>query len=74
MNGARCRCHLSTGDAIFDLGIGSTYSINAATKYPDAAADFLTYYFSPESQATSLTVCGMAPAPVNLEADALIGH
>jgi raffinose/stachyose/melibiose transport system substrate-binding protein len=62
-----------SGDAIFDLGIGSTYSINANAKNPDAVADFLTYYFSPESQAIWLTVCGIAPAPVNLKADALSG-
>ncbi len=61
----------ASGDAIFDLGIGSTYSINAASEHPDAVAEFITYYFSPETQATLLTVCGVAPAPVELTADAL---
>ena len=45
--------------AIFDLGMGSTYSINAATEHPEAVADFLTYYFSPEAQAAALVDCGM---------------
>jgi raffinose/stachyose/melibiose transport system substrate-binding protein len=63
----------TSGEAIFDLGIGSTYSINANSKHADAVAEFLTYYFSPESQAIWLTVCGLAPAPVNLKADALSG-
>lgn len=62
-----------SGEAIYDLGIGSTFSINAASPNPDATADYLTYYFSPETQATLLTVCGMAPAPVALTTDILEG-
>ncbi len=61
----------TTGEAIFDLGIGSTYSINKHAKNSQAVAEFLSYYFSPEVQARLLTVCGVAPAPVNLQADAL---
>ncbi len=56
----------SDGTAIFDLGMGSTYSINAATEHPEAVADFLTYYFSPEAQAAALVDCSYAPAPVAL--------
>jgi raffinose/stachyose/melibiose transport system substrate-binding protein len=63
----------STGDPIFDIGIGSTWSINAVSPHPDAAAEFLTYLFSPDVQATMLAECGSAPAPVNLEADAMEG-
>ena len=63
----------TTGDSIFDIGIGSTWSINAASKNPDAAAEFLTYYFSPDFQAQMLAKCGQAPAPVNLKADAMQG-
>jgi ABC-type glycerol-3-phosphate transport system substrate-binding protein len=51
------------GDAIFDLGIGSTYAINAATPHPDAAVDFITYFFAPATQAILVTQCGFAPAP-----------
>jgi raffinose/stachyose/melibiose transport system substrate-binding protein len=61
----------SSGDAIFDLGIGSTYSINKNSKVPGAAAEFLNYYFSPDVQATMLATCGKAPAPVALSPDAL---
>ena len=53
--------------------MGSTYSINAATEHPEAVADFLTYYFSPEAQAAALVDCSYAPAPVALSADALEG-
>jgi len=63
----------ATGDAIFTIGIGSTWSINAASPHPDAAAAFLTYFFSPQVQALLLAECGQAPAPVNLEADAMEG-
>jgi raffinose/stachyose/melibiose transport system substrate-binding protein len=56
-----------SGEALYTLGIGSTFSINAASPNPDAAADFLTYFFSPETQARLLSVCDEAPAPVELE-------
>ena len=59
------------GDAIFDLGIGSTFSINNNTKSPDATAEFLNYYFSTEAQAALLSACGKAPAPVELKAETL---
>jgi len=61
----------TTGDAIFDLGIGNTYSINKATKNPQAVAKFLTYFFSPKVQADMLSKCDKAPAPIHLTADAL---
>jgi raffinose/stachyose/melibiose transport system substrate-binding protein len=61
------------GKPLFTLGIGSTYSINAATKYPDESAQFLTYYFSPEAQAISIGECGVAPAPIPMSADQLKG-
>jgi raffinose/stachyose/melibiose transport system substrate-binding protein len=61
------------GEAIFDLGVGNTYSINAATKHPEAAAEFLDYLFSPEAQARLLIECGLAPAPITIDAAALKG-
>ena len=61
----------SNGDAIFDLGIGSTYSINKNSKVPAAAAEFLNYYFSADVQAKMLAACGKAPAPVALNPEAL---
>jgi raffinose/stachyose/melibiose transport system substrate-binding protein len=59
------------GEVIFDLGIGSTFSINKNTKSPDATAEFLNYYFSTEAQAALLSTCGKAPAPVELKAETL---
>jgi raffinose/stachyose/melibiose transport system substrate-binding protein len=61
----------STGEAIFALGLGSTYSINKNSQHPDAAAEFLDFFFSPETQAKLVTNCGAAPAPVDLSADVL---
>ncbi len=61
----------SKGEAIFDLGIGSTYSINKATKSPEAVAEFFDYIFSTETQSLIVSTCGNAPAPVRLTADAL---
>ncbi len=63
----------TTGEPIFDLGIGSTMSINANTKNPDAAAAFVSQYFSGPVQAKLLTECGLAPAPIQLTADQLSG-
>jgi raffinose/stachyose/melibiose transport system substrate-binding protein len=63
----------SSGEAIFDIGIGSTWSINAVSQYPDQAAEFLTFYFSPEFQAQLVVACGGSAAPVNLEAAAMEG-
>jgi raffinose/stachyose/melibiose transport system substrate-binding protein len=63
----------ASGEAIFDLGIGQTKSINANSPNPDAAAQFLDYYFSPETQARLLVNCGLAPAPVDLEGQDLTG-
>lgn len=54
------------GAAIFDLGIGQTYSVNANSKNVEAAATFLDYYFQPETQARLLSDCGVAAAPLDL--------
>jgi raffinose/stachyose/melibiose transport system substrate-binding protein len=59
------------GTAIFDLGIGSTYSINAKSKAIDATADFLNYFFSVDAQAAMVAKCGMAPAPVTIPTEKL---
>ncbi|MGI9252437.1 MAG: extracellular solute-binding protein [Thermomicrobiales bacterium] len=61
------------GSTIFDIGIGQTYSIKADSEHPEAAAKFLDYYFSPETQARLLAQCGLAPAPVDLTGQDLSG-
>jgi raffinose/stachyose/melibiose transport system substrate-binding protein len=63
----------ASGEDTFAIGVGSTYSINAASKVPDAAADYLSYFFAPETQATLTANCGFAPAPVRLTSDMLSG-
>lgn len=63
----------ASGDAIFDLGIGSTFSINAKTANPEAVAGFLDFLFSPETQGALAVECGLAPAPVNIPAEGLSG-
>jgi len=63
----------SSGEAIYDIGIGSTYSINQNTESPEAVAEFLTHLFSPEVQATLAVECGQVPAPVEIPAEALEG-
>lgn len=62
-----------SGEAIFDLGIGSTWSINANSEHPDETAQFLDYYFSPEIQAASLVHCGLVPAAVDLSGQDMTG-
>lgn len=62
-----------TGEAIFDIGMGHTYSINAISKHPFEAAQFLDYLYSPEVQSVRFATCGLAPAPVILPEGSLEG-
>lgn len=62
-----------TGDPIYTIGMGNTSSINRNSEHPEAVAEFLSYSFSPESQAALLRNCGKAPAPVRLTDDAMEG-
>ena len=55
-----------SGDAIFDLGIGSTYGINAKSAYPKNAAEFLNYFYLPDTQSIMLDKCGIVPGPIKL--------
>jgi raffinose/stachyose/melibiose transport system substrate-binding protein len=61
----------SDGAEIYDIGIGSTYSINANSAQADAAAEFLSSYFSAESQAQMVSHCGMPPAPIAIPGELL---
>jgi raffinose/stachyose/melibiose transport system substrate-binding protein len=63
----------ASGEAIFDLGIGTTYSINKNTQSPEAVAEYISYLFSPEIQATLAVQCDLVPAPVDLAEGALEG-
>lgn len=63
----------ASGQAIYDLGIGSTVSINKNAKNPDAAAEFIDYLFTSETQARLVVDCGDSPASVPLEEGALEG-
>ena len=63
----------ASGEPTFDLGIGSTYSINPASANPDAAAEFLDYLFSAEAQGRLLAECASAPAPIDLDDSAMAG-
>jgi raffinose/stachyose/melibiose transport system substrate-binding protein len=63
----------TSGDPIYDLGIGSTVSINANAENPDAVAEFIDYLFTSETQARLVVECGDSPASVPLEEGALEG-
>ncbi|MEM7034406.1 MAG: extracellular solute-binding protein [Chloroflexota bacterium] len=62
-----------SGESIFTVGMGNTWSINSNAENPQAAAEYLTYFYSPEVQARRLRDCGTAPGPVRLESDAMEG-
>jgi raffinose/stachyose/melibiose transport system substrate-binding protein len=62
----------TSGDTIFDLGIGGSMSINKNAANPDAAAEFMTYYYSPEVQA-SLLRAGYNAAPIKFDTSVLTG-
>jgi raffinose/stachyose/melibiose transport system substrate-binding protein len=61
-----------SGQPTFTLGMASL-AVNAKTAHPDEVAQFLTYFFSPDAQATMLTDCLFAPAPVTIPKDKLTG-
>ena len=59
------------GTDYFTIGMGNTSSINANSPHPQAAAQFLTWYFSPETQGEMLSSCLKGPAPVTISEDVL---
>lgn len=61
------------GEAIYDIGIGGTMSINKNSQNPEAAAEFLTHYFSPEIQSALFAQCRMAMGPIRIEAGQMEG-
>jgi len=63
----------ASGEPTYNLGIGSTISINRNAENPEAVAEFITYYLSPETQARLVVECGSAPAAVPFEEGALEG-
>jgi raffinose/stachyose/melibiose transport system substrate-binding protein len=55
--------------AVWDLGIGATRSINAHSRHPDAAAEYLNFLQTdPRRQAEGIAEAGLQPAPVQLSA------
>ncbi len=56
-------------DPFYLIGVGSSWSLNAATENRDAAAEVLDYVFSPATQAGVFEACGKSPAPMAFEAD-----
>lgn len=62
-----------TGDAIYSIGLGSAWSGNSATKYPDVVGEFLNHYFSPEIQGEIFSKCALAPAAVGVKAEQMEG-
>ena len=62
-----------SGEAIYDLGMGHTWSVNQKTQNPQAAVEFLTYFFSPEVQARRFRECGLVPAPIKLSEEQFEG-
>ena len=59
------------GTDYYTIGMGNTSSINANSPHPEAAAQFLTWYFSPATQGKMLTNCLKGPAPVSISADVM---
>jgi raffinose/stachyose/melibiose transport system substrate-binding protein len=56
----------TSGEPIFDLGIGSSWGVNSKSANPANAVEFLNYYFSPDTQAVLLDKCGTVPGPVKI--------
>lgn len=63
----------SDGKEQFMTGLGAAWGINANSKHPDEAAEFLAWMFSPEAQARRLVECNFALAPIEIGSDAFSG-
>lgn len=63
----------STGEVYFSIGLGHTFSINRNSANPRAAAEFLTYFYTPETQGRRVVECGGNPSPINLGVEVLEG-
>lgn len=61
----------STGTELYSIGLGGTMSINRNAEHPEAAAEFLTHYFSPEIQANFFSQCRLALGPIRISVDEL---
>ncbi len=62
-----------SGEDLFDIGTGGTWSINAASKNPDGAAEFMNFWFRPNNQVTWLKEAGFQLAPINVTEEAFEG-
>ena len=72
--GTGCRCPSATGDAIFDLGIGRRYSINAHSRASGRRPRSSSTTTSRRRRRPSCwSKCGLAPAPVDLDRTGLTG-
>lgn len=63
----------ASGEAMYNIGIGGTMSINKNAQNPAAAAEFLTHYFSPEVQSALFSQCRLAMGPIRVEAEQMEG-
>jgi raffinose/stachyose/melibiose transport system substrate-binding protein len=63
----------ASGEAIYNIGIGGTQSINKASQHPREAAQVLDYYFTPEVQSTLFTQCQFAVAPIRMDTSQMTG-
>jgi raffinose/stachyose/melibiose transport system substrate-binding protein len=62
-----------SGDAIYNIGIGGTQSINQASEHPREAAEVLTYLFSPDVQSALFSQCQNAVAPIRIDSSQFTG-
>ena len=53
----------------FSVGSGSTYAINANSEVADAAAEFINYMFSPETQERIISKAEAVPFPIKMDVD-----
>jgi raffinose/stachyose/melibiose transport system substrate-binding protein len=63
----------STGEDIFTIGLGSTWSVNADVENPEAVGEFLNWYLSPEIQGRQFAECDTTPAPVAVTEEMMAG-
>jgi raffinose/stachyose/melibiose transport system substrate-binding protein len=56
-------------DPFYMIGVGASWSLNAASPNKAAAAEVMNWLFSPEAQVGLFEACGKSPAPISIEGD-----
>lgn len=62
-----------SGGELWTIGFGSSLSINASSTNPEGAAEYLDFWFQPDTQVALLEACGKGLGPIQVPENAFSG-